>query len=79
MANHIELAAGQVTETKLPAERLTVELVEARDGPEVAVIVWPPQPTRVSPHKLADTVARICRILANSDVELAARDGRHSE
>jgi hypothetical protein len=75
MANHIELAAGQVTESQLPADRLSVVLTTTRDGTEQAMIVWP-QPTRVSAKKLADTVARICRILANSSVELASRHRR---
>jgi hypothetical protein len=42
-----------------------VLLVTTRDGSEEALIVWP-QPTRVSPVKLGDTVARICRILATA-------------
>jgi hypothetical protein len=74
--DRIQLAAGQVTESQLPVDRLTVQLIKTRDGSEVAVIVWPPQPNRVSPRKLGETVARICRILANSDIELAARHGR---
>ncbi len=72
MPNRIQLAMGQLTES----DWLTVELVKTRDGRELAVIVWPTQPTRVSSRKLADTIARTCRILANSGIELAARHGR---
>jgi hypothetical protein len=73
----IQLAAGQVTESKLPVDRLTVHLIKTRDGNELAVIVWPQQPTRVSSSKLGESVARICSILANSDLELAARRGQN--
>ena len=48
------MAMGQVTES----DWLTVELIKTRDGREVAVIIWPPQPTRVSSRKLAETVLR---------------------
>lgn len=75
MANDIELAAGQVTESQLPADRLAVVLITARDGSEEALIFWP-QPTRVSSTRLPDAVARTCRILANSSVQLAARHRR---
>lgn len=71
-----QLAEGQVTESDLPVDRLAVVLITSRDGSEEAVIIWPPQPTRVSSRKLADTVARTCRILANSNIELAARQRR---
>jgi hypothetical protein len=72
MVNRTQLAIGQVTDS----DWLTVELIKTRDGRELAVIVWPTQPTRVSSRKLADTVARTCRILANSGIELAAHHGR---
>jgi hypothetical protein len=68
----IQLATGQVTES----DSLTVELITTREAGEVAVIIWPSQPTRVSSRKLAETVARTCRILSNSGIELAARQGR---
>jgi hypothetical protein len=55
---------------------MTVELVKTRDGREVAVIVWPTEPTRVSPRKLYAAIAQTCRILANSGIELAARHSR---
>jgi hypothetical protein len=70
--DRIQLATGQVTET----DSLTVELITTREAGEVAVIIWPSQPTRVSSRKLAETVARTCRILSNSGIELAARQGR---
>jgi hypothetical protein len=72
IVDRIQLAMGPVTES----DWLIVELIKTRDGRELVVIVWPPQPTRVSPSKLAETVARICRILANSSIEVAARHGR---
>jgi hypothetical protein len=66
------LAMGQLTES----DWLTVELIKTRDGRELAVIIWPKEPTRVSSRRLGDAVARTCRILANSGIELAARHGR---
>jgi hypothetical protein len=72
IVDRTQLAMGQVTDS----DWLTVEFIKSRDGSELAVIVWPSQPTRVSPRKLADTIARTCRILANSGIELAARHGR---
>jgi hypothetical protein len=63
---------GQITKS----DWLIVELITTRDGREVAVIIWPKEPTRVSSRKLADTIAQTCRILANSGIELAARHGR---
>jgi hypothetical protein len=72
MVNRTQLAMGQVTES----DWLIVELTKTRDGREVAVIIWPSQPTRLPARKLADTVARTCRVLANGSVELAARHGR---
>jgi hypothetical protein len=74
--DHTQLAEGQVTESDLPVDRLAVVLITTHDGSEQAVIFWPPQPTRVSPRKLSETIARTCRILANSGIELAARHGR---
>jgi hypothetical protein len=76
IVNPIQLADGQVTESDLPVDRLAVVLITTRDGNEQAVIIWPPQPTRVSSRKLGETVARTCRILANSGIELAARHVR---
>jgi hypothetical protein len=70
--NRTQLAVGQVTES----DWLTVDLIKTRDGRELAVITWPRKPTEVSSSKLADAVARSCRILANSGIELAARHGR---
>jgi hypothetical protein len=70
--DRIQVATGQVTET----DSLTVELITTREAGEVALIIWPSQPTRVSSRKLAETVARTCRILSNSGIELAARQGR---
>jgi hypothetical protein len=72
MVDHNQLAMGQLTES----DWLIVELVKTRDGREVAVIIWPKQPTRVSPRRLGDTIARTCRILANSGIEIAAHYGR---
>lgn len=63
---------GQVTES----DWLIVELIKTRDGRELAVIIWPPEPTRVSPRKLHATIAQTCRVLANGGIELAARHGR---
>jgi hypothetical protein len=70
------LAPGQVTESEQLVDRLSVELVEVNGKPSVIWIWWPQQPSRVPPRKLAETVARACRILANSAIALAARYGR---
>jgi hypothetical protein len=70
--DRIQLATGHVTES----DSLVVELITTREAGEVAVIVWPSQPTRVSSQQLTDTIARTCRILSNSGIELAARQGR---
>jgi hypothetical protein len=76
IVDRIQLAAGQVTESEQPVHRLTVELIKTRDGSELAVIIWPAGMTRVPSRKLGETIARVCRILANSNVELAARHRR---
>jgi hypothetical protein len=70
--NRTQLAMGQLTD----ADWLTVELIKTRDGRELAVIIWPTEPRRVSPPKLGETIARTCRILANSGIEIAAHYGR---
>ena len=72
MVDRIQLAMGQVTES----DWVTVELIKTSDGREVAVIIWPAEPTRVSARKLYTAIAQTCRILANSGTELAARHGR---
>jgi hypothetical protein len=41
-------------------------------GPEAVMIMWPDQPTSVSPRHYGDLVARVTRLLANSSLELAA-------
>ena len=63
---------GQVTES----DWLIVELIRTRDGRELAVIIWPSEPTRVSTRKLYATIAQTCRVLANGGIELAARHCR---
>jgi hypothetical protein len=67
----LRLAEGQISDSDRPDDKLTVVLIKGRDGGEHALIIWPPHPTQVSPVKLADTIARVCRILANSNIELA--------
>jgi hypothetical protein len=70
--NGTQLAMGRVTES----DWLMIELIKTRDGREVAVIIWPKEPTRVTSRKLTDTIARTCRILLNSGIELTALHGR---
>jgi hypothetical protein len=51
---------------------LAAWLVESDNGPEAVMIMWPDQPTSVSPSHYGDLVARVTRLLANSSTELAA-------
>ena len=63
----VVLATGHVADSPL-----SVELIKnLQDTSPVVYIYWPTRPTRVSPAKLSQAVADICRILANGSVELS--------
>lgn len=59
---------------------MSVQLIRPRiDRREVVLLVWPPNPTPVSPAKLSETVAAICRLLSNAVIDLAARRHRQHQ
>jgi hypothetical protein len=68
VTNRTQLASGEI----LNGTVLTAWLVKPDNGPETVMIMWPDQPTSVSPRHYGDLVARVTRLLANSSTELAA-------
>ena len=68
MTNRTQLVAGEIVSGTL----LEAWLVKPDSGPEAVMIIWPDEPTSVSPRHYGDLVARITRLLANSSIELAA-------
>jgi hypothetical protein len=68
MNDRTQLAAGEIVGGSV----LAAWLVKPDDGPERVMIMWPDQPTSVSPRHYGDLVARVTRLLANSSTELAA-------
>jgi len=65
------LASGDVT----PTAKLIVQLIDD-DGRPYVLVIWPAEPTRISPARYDQVIARAFRTLANSSVELAARRRR---
>ena len=51
---------------------LAAWLLKPDSGPEAVMIMWPGEPTSVSPRHYGDVLARVTRLLANSSTELAA-------
>jgi hypothetical protein len=72
MTNRTQLMAGEIGDGTV----LAAWLVKPDSGPEAVMIMWPDQPTSVSPRHYGDLVARVTRILANSSTELAAIKAR---
>ena len=68
MTNRTQLASGEI----LNGTVLAAWLVKPDNAPETVMIMWPDQPTSVSPRHYGDLVARVTRLLANSSTELAA-------
>ena len=68
MTNRTQLMSGEIVHGTV----LTAWLVESDHGPEAVMIMWPDQPTSVSPSHYGDLVARVTRLLANSSTEPAA-------
>jgi hypothetical protein len=63
-----ELASGQI----LDGVVLNIWLVRPADKPESVVVMWPQQPTTVSPRHYSELAATVCRLVANASTELAA-------
>jgi hypothetical protein len=68
MTNRTQLMAGEIVSGTL----LEAWLVKPDSGPEAVMIIWPDEPTSVSPRHYSDLVAGVTRLLANSSTELAA-------
>jgi hypothetical protein len=68
MNQRTELASGQI----LDGVVLTIWLVRPADKPESVVVIWPQQPTAVSPRHYSELAATVCRLVANASTELAA-------
>jgi hypothetical protein len=60
------LAAGMVT----ASDKITVELVDDEDLPQMTLVRWPTKATRVRPGAYAVTAGKIMRVLARANVEL---------
>jgi hypothetical protein len=68
MNQRTELASGEI----LNGTILNIWLVQPADKPESVIVMWPQQPTAVSPHHYSDLAATVCRLVANASTELAA-------
>jgi hypothetical protein len=68
MTNRTQLASGEI----LNGTILSVWLVQPADKPESVVVMWPQQPTAVSPRHYSELAATVCRLVANASTELAA-------
>ena len=68
MTNRTQLMSAEIVDGAV----LAAWLVKPDNGPEAVLIMWPDQPTSVSPRHYGDLVARVTRLLANSSTELAA-------
>ena len=68
MSKVIPLASGQITK----ADRITVELYQPADSPTFVLVRWPVKATPIPPVLYAETAARVMKVLAAANVELAA-------
>jgi hypothetical protein len=68
MNQRTELASGEI----LSGTTLSVWLVQPPDKPESVVVMWPQQPTAISPSHYSELAATVCRLVANASTELAA-------
>jgi hypothetical protein len=68
MSQRTELASGEI----LNGTILNIWLVQPADKPESVIVMWPQQPTAVSPRHYSDLAATVCRLVANASTELAA-------
>jgi hypothetical protein len=67
MAKETILAAGMVT----ASEKITVELLDNGETPQMVLIRWPVKVTPVQPGAYADAASKAMRILATASTELA--------
>jgi hypothetical protein len=63
-----ELASGEI----LNGTILGIWLVQSADKRESVVVMWPQQPSAVSPRHYSELAATVCRLVANASTELAA-------
>jgi len=68
MSKVIPLASGQITK----ADRITVALHQPTDTPAFVLVLWPVKATPIPPVLYAETAARVMKVLAAANVELAA-------
>ena len=68
----ITLSEGSITQS----DQLQVELVDTKDTPKMIIIHWPARPTPVRPEAYADTAAKIMRVFARANIELARLKAR---
>ena len=67
MSNVTPLATGQIT----PADKLTIELVQAIETPTTILIRWPGAPTVTDPRRLQAVADAITAVLAQAVATLA--------
>ena len=72
-----ELASGQIT----PSDHVTVQLARPADMPAaertrhpavVVQILWPPQPTWITPQRFPDVAAQLAQLFARAHTALAS-------
>jgi hypothetical protein len=68
VTNRTQLASGEI----LNGTILSIWLVQPAGKPESVVVMWPQQPTAVSPRHYSELAATVCRFVANASTELAA-------
>jgi hypothetical protein len=68
VANRTQLASGEI----LNGTTLTIWLMQPADKRESVVVMWPQQPSAVSPRHYSELAATVCRLVANASTELAA-------
>jgi hypothetical protein len=68
VTNRTQLASGEI----LNGTILSIWLVQPADKRESVVVIWPQQPTVVSPRHYSELAATVCRLVANASTELAA-------
>ena len=74
MSQVTELASSQIN----GADQLTVQLIRPNADPAIVRIVWPAQPTVVTPQRFPGAAAAIVRMFAAASTELARIEARRS-
>jgi hypothetical protein len=67
MPNVTDLARAVIN-----GDTITIELIRPADMPAMVRIVWPAQPTGVSPAQFPETAALVARLFAGAATTLAA-------